>query len=723
MALTGSAIWTSSDAINARNAANALVSIAPPMPSRDFLRTVFVAVNRGRPCLSQLPNEIAEIIIDMVIVEDENWLSHLTSSARTPTRHPALTPPRTGASPFMSLPTEMRRYIFAESLSDHDQAFHPLCDNKDADVRKKHKLKDPQRKVDKNAHTIFNLMTINRKICGELSQVMYEERTFVIHVHEGLKTGGVEILHAGRQPLQYQDCTEDKRFAKFMDGEKFGFQRMKKIVVQIFPTTEDQDRHVAINTHFINLALCRLLERPNNEKERITIIKIEFAHRQTPATDRMSRAAIIRHEKPWMDVDGPRQSSIHNVSDIEIALRPFAMLTRCHNASVELPPYLADDEHLASFAANLEQSMMSKTGTLMPNDTLEYKVEQLRYEMEAHVRALFYGNGNRTEVAKLTDKEMADEDAGDGESDVDEGVALDNAAVSARTRSKKHPRDADGAGKSLSALKRKRGLTEGGGQEGKGGSGWKSFLDDAMLLDMSDDVHFDLAIQLSEGKTRKQLGLKDAGEDDDDDDDDDDDWKLDLIKKYSEGEISEEMLQAMGVMVPSSDTDSDAAAPPLGAPEIEMPATRRGTEATGKLEPVMEGLMVDIEYGSPNTSTTATDAAAVSGVAQTATPEGRKSKYVDIYVGNAADPLDLSYYGQTWSTTYNNQPPTTSASLPGAAAMQQNDTSTPRTLVQAEDSGIGMLASEGGEPSQQDGRDEKIVADVDEEMFDAFMIY
>lgn len=390
----------------------------------------------------RLPADIRTIITDMVT---GSWPERpsATRCLQNGANHPALTPPATGASPFMKLPAELRRMILAESLPARDEVFDPLCDDKEADVKKKARLGDASRKIDKNAHTTPNLMTICRQLCAEMTEVVYNERTFLIHVHEGLNAGGVEILNAGRQPLQYQDCTADDRFTKFKRGEEYGFQRMKKLIIQIFPTSETGDRHVAINTHFMNLALCRHLERPNDEKERITTIKIEFAKRDaSSAAELTSRAAILRHEKPWKDVSGPRCSSIHNVSDTELALRPFAILTRCHSASIELPSYLADDKHLTAFVNNLEQSMTSKTGTLMPDDHLEHNIERLREEMEYHIRFVLHGKDTSEFVPKLTDKEVAEEADSEDEyvdsgSDLDDWVVGPSGELSAKTRSKK----------------------------------------------------------------------------------------------------------------------------------------------------------------------------------------------------------------------------------------------------------------------------------------------
>ena len=69
-------------------------------------------------------------------------------------------------------------------------------------------------------------MVLNKQICDEISEVLYEERIFVIHVHEGLHKGGIELLETGRQPLQFR-TEDDTRFWKFSKDEQFGFDRLK----------------------------------------------------------------------------------------------------------------------------------------------------------------------------------------------------------------------------------------------------------------------------------------------------------------------------------------------------------------------------------------------------------------------------------------------------------------------------------------------------------------
>lgn len=683
--------------------------------------------------MPQLPAEVQSTIIDMVVTNWNDRPARPPSDPSAPEGHPALKPPPSGACPLMSLPAELRRFIFAESLSQRDASFRALCDDKDNDLITRKKRNDQSRKVNKKEHTVANLMTLNRKVCHELCEVMYEERTFVLHVHEGLKTGGVEILSSGRQPLQYQDCVEDTRFAKFAVGDEFGFARMKKIVIQIFPTTEDHDRHLALNTHFMNLALCRLLSRPTNDKQRITSIKIEFVTRDTPATNRTTRAAIMRHEKPWMDANGPKQSSIHNVSDIELALRPFAILTRCHSASIDLPAYLADDIHLANFVTNLEQSMMSATGTLMPNDNLERQVEQLREELESHVRFVLHGNRGSTDISKLTDSEMAEDNPADfTELDGDEGVGL-YGPVGARTRSKKHPRSPTSSVSGLSEAKRR-------GRTTTAPPGSSSLLADQELTKMDEDVQMELTLQLSKGVPRHQLGLNDE------EDDfaisislttstrsnassstktntmgngylgtmDEDDWQLDLAKQHSSGDISTATLMEMG-MIDWDDVAREPARERLRAQHAlsEWPALGANDESVGM-------------YGARSTAPASPyTSSALLPVASTTPFASAPRSMDDIVRVDVSGPLQHPPSSNFGPMPGSSMPPNPTSHAAVTAhrpatipfASQLYDSRASRTAMQTEDSGIGMLASDDSTMREQPPRSGMKIS-ADEQMVD-----
>ena len=332
-------------------------------------------------------------------------------------RPPYYSPPEDGACPFMELSTELRRAIFAESLVAKDKLIQPKCAD-EADFSSRIDSEWPKR------NQTSSLMTLNKAIRDEIAEVVYEESTFVIHVHEGLLDGGIEFIDAGRQPLHFQDCTSDHRFWKFRDSEKdFGFRRLKKICIQIYPTPEENTRHCAINTFFTNLALVRLLERSGEEEHRVTSFTIQFMDPKRTGHEQ-GRRAILRAEQYWWDPEKnqPRETSIHDVPDIEIVLRPFANLTGCHTVNIEMPSQLANYARIAVFVRDLKASMASRHGLGFADDDLDRKIEAGRYAMEDYTYSLKHGVKHH-EVKGLTEDDMQDNmdvDDSDHDSSIDQ---------------------------------------------------------------------------------------------------------------------------------------------------------------------------------------------------------------------------------------------------------------------------------------------------------------
>lgn len=367
-----------------------------------------------------LPGELNEHILNYVYPN----MAVRNTAAVSRTRHAgsgrsaAYTPPEDGSSPFMKLPTELRRTIFAESLPAKDVLIPAECND---DSEEGDNQEGKKRIFYGSSNRTADLMTLNKTICEEIAEVVYDERCFVIHVHEGLQDGGIEFLNAGRQPLQFQDNTSDGRFWKFSDKEgEFGFKRLKKIRVQIYPSKEANTKHSAINTYFMNLALVQLLDRGTKDEDRITSLTVEFM-KPEPATETQGRTAILRAEQYWWDPDKerPRETSIHGIPNIELVLRPFANLIGCHAVNVEMPTKLAENDHVAKFVEDLKTSMMSKTGRLLENKEFTMNIEAARYAMEEYVYSLKHGTKHR-EVAKLALHEFDEDKPTDSDDDDDE---------------------------------------------------------------------------------------------------------------------------------------------------------------------------------------------------------------------------------------------------------------------------------------------------------------
>lgn len=371
-----------------------------------------------------LYGELIDVIMSMAGLlahRDSRQQSVDSLLAQKRNRHPAEDPIADGSCPLLErLPFEARKAIFFEWLPSKDAIITPQC--KDAISAAAKPGEGPKH------NGTSDLMTLNKQICSELAEVVYEERTFEIHVHEGLKDGGIEFINAGRQPLQYKDTSADTRFWKFKTNDAFGFDRLKKIKIIIFPANDDC-KHNSINTYFMNSALCRMLERPSDDgKNRIKSLDVSFAAPNVDASRLTTRRAIQRAEHYWWDPDSarPRETSVHNLPNVQLVLRAFTTLTDAHNVSINLPVEVSSDIQTASFVSRLEASMRSKDGTEFTDDNLDFKIETARSALEEYIlRTLYSGQG--THVPRMGERDLAedchnnDDDSDDNNDDGDEG--------------------------------------------------------------------------------------------------------------------------------------------------------------------------------------------------------------------------------------------------------------------------------------------------------------
>ncbi|KAM0706725.1 hypothetical protein Q7P35_006055 [Cladosporium inversicolor] len=328
----------------------------------------------------------------------------------------ASTPPADGSCPFIDkLPAEIRRKILIDELDvlpSRDMPIYPVCGKGNGGPSQPRQA----------PNALVDMMLLSKKIRNEIAEVVYEERTFAIHVHPGFQNAGIEFLHVGRQPLQYLDHIGDGRFTKFCTGEMFGFCRLKKIEVHMFPD-DGAYQHSAINTYFMNIALVRLLTLNSDRNvDRITSIRIVFP----PA---------CKHsiDNTWWDTgkDRPRETRIHGISDVELVLRPFALLTRVHQVDVQLPDQVDGHVRSVKFAESLVHCMTVTTlqGTFN-SDALEMKIESARFALEDHIRRKLFGNGHYVQIPKITGEELEDDKQSQGPDDDDDDENYDDMEIS-----------------------------------------------------------------------------------------------------------------------------------------------------------------------------------------------------------------------------------------------------------------------------------------------------
>ncbi|KAK3075182.1 hypothetical protein LTR53_001713 [Teratosphaeriaceae sp. CCFEE 6253] len=298
------------------------------------------------------------------------------------------------ACPLVCLPAEVRRAIFAYSLVARDVTFPPTCGRDDHIVRPLTKDGKPKPPMHNRAST---LMCLNRTTLEDIATVLYEERYFVLHVHEGLRHGGIELLDSGRQKLQYrEEVFEDTRFARFIHGEAFGFCRLKKIKIIIYPPADDEPgrRHMQINSFFMIWALCQLL-RNGELAHRLTYISIEFEPRGWVSLD--------ADDYLWDPMlQAPTLTSIQFLPNIELLLRPFAIL-RSHNVEIHLPDQLRDHEPSKDFAARLKRRMLSTRTNLgdydddLMNEDYAHNIRGLSGDFLRYVNDALHGKGHRVD--------------------------------------------------------------------------------------------------------------------------------------------------------------------------------------------------------------------------------------------------------------------------------------------------------------------------------------
>ncbi|KAK3115616.1 hypothetical protein LTR53_004874 [Teratosphaeriaceae sp. CCFEE 6253] len=307
--------------------------------------------------------------------------------------HPSPQTPKTACS-LTCLPAELRRAIFAYSLVARDVTIPPTCGNENRIVRPLTKDGKPKPPIHNRAST---LMCLNKTTLEDIATILYEERYFVLHVHEGLRHGGDELLDSGRQKLQYrEEVFEDTRFARFIHGEAFDFCRLKKIKIIIYAPADDEPgrRHMQINSFFMIWALCQLL-RDGELAHRLMYISIEFEPRGWVSLD--------ADDYLWDPVlQAPTLTSIQFLPNIELLLRPFAIL-RSHNVEIRLPDQLRDHEPSKDFVARLKRRMLSTRTNLgdydddLMNEDYAHNIRGLSGDFLRYVGDALHGKGHRVD--------------------------------------------------------------------------------------------------------------------------------------------------------------------------------------------------------------------------------------------------------------------------------------------------------------------------------------
>lgn len=317
--------------------------------------------------IQRLPTELRQDIRKRVFSARQIIRRHLPS-----TRDPSV-PPRDGSCPLLALPVETRRAILGEFLPANDRIVYPGS----ATVNPKSRTCD--------------LLTLNKQLCAELTVVLYEERTFVINIHEGIFSGGVEFLNSGIQRLQYKQAFQQSVFRRFENGY-FDFHRLKRIVFVIHPSKEPHSktsRHDPMLTYFMITTMVALLNKKDDSG--LNYLKVEFAEHnddQEPDDedddDRSNRKAM-RGESYWWnpELDAPRETSVHCMSNVELILRGFLPLHVAHEFDVLLPSRMRQHTTTLLFVARVADLLDPRNN--WEEEAFDYDLE---HQMEVSREAL-----------------------------------------------------------------------------------------------------------------------------------------------------------------------------------------------------------------------------------------------------------------------------------------------------------------------------------------------
>ncbi|KAI4852465.1 hypothetical protein E4T44_01465 [Aureobasidium sp. EXF-8845] len=392
----------------------------------------------------QLPNELIDHIVDYATTTFE---PKRTVSMRPVASMDPSIPPADGSCPFLGLPCELRRAIFGYVL--------PLKKMKDKIVEPYQKSAkseatpdDPQvapvvpaapvAPIAPALHTGFvyrppwhsarlsrgnaastksktpvkevflavgDALVLCKSIAADILVTLYEERTFALNVYEGIQDGGIEFLNSGRQRLQYREHFTFVRFKRFEGPEDpFGFARIKKLLIRVYPATEagkehKSSRHDAMHTHFMMRALVELLKQKG--KFGLNRLQIRFVE---PSNTQW-------RPHPWQNTSNfsPRSSSIHGITVIELILRGLLELRQVQTAICELPPGLYRDGALTDFVDRFQGVITCKLHSSIIDDEITLKVDGARDMLDNWIHfTMFSTKASRSMNSTLADSDFFD---------------------------------------------------------------------------------------------------------------------------------------------------------------------------------------------------------------------------------------------------------------------------------------------------------------------------
>ena len=360
--------------------------------------------------LERLPNEITNHIADYVTAPRAIVSTSLTMVA--PMK--ASIPPADGSSPFLGLPRELRRAIFAYVLplppkNKLVEPYDKVTKSQAADAEPVAPVAGPVKKKLVKAKqqptlSIGDALVLCKSIAAEILITLYEERTFALNVYDGIRDGGIEFLNSGRQRLQYREHFTFVRFKRFEGpNDPFGFSRIKRLLIRVYPATEaanqhKSSRHDAVHTNFMLRALVNLLNQ--HGKHGLHQLRIQFVEPQNTSW----------RPHPWQNTSSfsVRSSSIHGISTVEVILRGLLELRQVQTAVCEFPPGLYRDTALAAFVDRLQGVITCKLHPSTIDDEITTMIEGARDMLDNWIHLTMFSTKASRAMTDLKDSDFMD---------------------------------------------------------------------------------------------------------------------------------------------------------------------------------------------------------------------------------------------------------------------------------------------------------------------------
>ncbi|KAI4731146.1 hypothetical protein E4T49_00834 [Aureobasidium sp. EXF-10728] len=389
---------------------------------------------------ARLPNEIRQEVANYAAI---SWATMAKPMNIDASRDPSI-PPADGSSPFLGLPCELRRSIFAYILPRKNKVIEPRHQTNvqsetaaavavapvapvvpvvpvapaapaalstyqsrigarlAAIKRKRSKAKEAKKK---SVPTVGDVLILCKQIAAEVLITLYEERTFAVNVYEGTSDGGIEFLDSGRQRLQYREHFTQLSFKRFEGPEDpFGFSRIKRLLIRVYPATEaasrhENSRHDALHTHFMIRALVNLLK--HDGKFGLNRLQVRFVEPRS----------ILWRPHPWQNTSdfSLRSSFIHGIPAVEVILRGLFELRQVHTAVCELPSSLYRAQALSDFVDRLQNTMAGKLPPSTMDDEIAAKIEGARDMLDDWIHTTMFG----TDASKAMPTALEDFDFDD----------------------------------------------------------------------------------------------------------------------------------------------------------------------------------------------------------------------------------------------------------------------------------------------------------------------